>query len=240
MEREELVVPASGAKFGKTLLGGFRVAYPCPRCKRELQTENDAVAGSDKCPHCGASFVFDERIKGAFLALAAEKRARKASKQAEVDAVRLAQAEKAQKNLEAEIQEGFRLVQESNDRTAHESENNVREYREIARQAKQAHVENAKNVNGAYAFLTAVLIAGGIGTAIGLLRAAIAVQQADSFLARSLLIASVSAAVSLMLVYVFFRILTAIHAVLVMILERLPPPNSEGTSTISSESTPRK
>ncbi len=87
MENEKLVVPASGAKFGKTLLGGgFRVAYPCPRCKRELETENEAVAGSDKCPHCGASFVFDDIIKEKFLALAAEKRAREASKQAEAEA----------------------------------------------------------------------------------------------------------------------------------------------------------
>ena len=226
LENEKLVVPASGAKFGKTLLGGgFRVVYPCPRCKRELETENDAVAVSDKCPHCGASFVFDDRIKEAFLALAAEKRAHKASKQAEVEAVRLAQAEK-EVIREAKRQEGFRLVKESEDRAAREYEHMASDYKAQARFDKQAREKNARSVDGAYAFLTAVLIVGGIGTTLGLLRAILAGVEGDSYLAGALLVAGVSAAVSLLLVYVFFRILEAIHAVLVMILDKLPPPKS--------------
>ena len=48
----------------------------------------------------------------------------------------------------------------------------------------------------------------------------------DNGLAGALLAAGFSTAVSLVLVYVFFRILAAIHAVLVMLLDKLPPPRS--------------
>jgi len=42
----------------------------------------------------------------------------------------------------------------------------------------------------------------------------------------ALLAAGFSTAVSIVLVYLLFRILAAIHAVLVMLLDKLPPPRS--------------
>jgi len=233
LENEKLVVPASGAKFGKTLLGGgFRVAYPCPRCKRELETENDAVAGSDKCPHCGASFVFDDIIKEKFLALAAEKRAREASKQAEAEA-RADTREANRKKAERLAKEAERLWIESEVR---------RQPRDILGRLliKEKHETDARSIDGARGWLQVILFLGVLSVAIMFVGAFREFGAGMDGGAGALLAAGFSTAVLLALVYVFFRILAAIHAVLVMLLDKLPPPNSEGTSTISSESTPRK
>ena len=221
MENEKLVVPASGAKFGKTLLGGFRVAYPCPRCKRELETENDAVAGWDKCPHCGAFFVFDERIKGAFLALAAEKRAREASKQAEADEARLIQAARAD-TREANRKKAERLAKESEDRAAREYNDMEQKERLLI---KEKHEKDARSIDDARGCLQVILFLGGLSVAIMFACVFVLVDK-NNGLAGALLAAGFSTAVSLVLVYVFFRILAAIHAVLVMLLDKLPPPRS--------------
>jgi len=221
LENEKLVVPASGAKFGKTLLGGFRVAYPCPRCKRELETENESVAGSDKCPHCGASFVFDDIIKKAFLGLAAEKRAREASKQAEADEARLIQAARAD-TREANRKKAERLAKESEDRAA-------REYNDMAQKErlliKEKHEKDARSIDDARGCLQVILFLGGLSVAIMFACVFVLVDK-NNGLAGALLAAGFSTAVSLVLVYVFFRILAAIHAVLVMLLDKLPPPRS--------------
>ena len=219
MENEKLVVPASIAKFGKTLLGGgFRVVYPCPRCKRELETENDAVEGSDKCPHCGASFVFDDIIKEAFLAQAAEKRAREASKQAEAEA-------------RADTREANRIKAE---RLAKEAER-LRIESEVRRQPrdilgrlliKEKHETDARSIDGALGWLQVILFLGGLSVAIMFVGAFFLFGEGMDGGAGALLAAGFSTAVSLVLVYVFFRILAAIHAVLVMLLDKLPPPRS--------------
>ena len=218
MENEKLVVPASIAKFGKTLLGGgFRVVYPCPRCKRELETENDAVEGSDKCPHCGASFVFDDIIKEAFLAQAAEKRAREASKQAEAEA----RADTREANrIKAE-----RLAKEA-ERLRIESEIRAEDMAQKERLSiKQNHEKEARSIDDARGCLQVILFLGGLSVAIMFVGVFVLVDK-DNGLAGALLAAGFSTAVSLALVYVFFRILAAIHAVLVMLLDKLPPPRS--------------
>ena len=88
-------------------------------------------------------------------------------------------------------------MKESEDRAARDYEHMASGYKAQARSDKQAREKNARSVDGAYAFLTAVLIVGGIGTTLGLLRAILAGVEGDSYLAGALLVAGVSAAVSL-------------------------------------------
>ena len=123
---------------------------------------------------------------------------------AEIDAKRA--------NQEAELAERLvkeRLVEESEDERL---------------RIKQIHERDARSVDGAYAFVAAVLVFGGVVTTLVLMLAAFGEGYGiGTDAAAGLLIAGASAAVSLTLVYAFFRILRAIHAVLVQILDRLPP-----------------
>ena len=100
----------------------------------------------------------------------------------------------------------------------------AREYEEIRLLIKEKHERDARSVDGAYAFVAAVLVFGGVVTTLVLMLAAFGEGYGiGTDAAAGLLIAGASAAVSLTLVYAFFRILRAIHAVLVQILDRLPP-----------------
>ena len=100
----------------------------------------------------------------------------------------------------------------------------AREYEEIRLLIKEKHERDARSVDGAYAFVAAVLVFGGVVTTLVLMLAAFGEGYGiGTDAAAGLLIAGASAAVSLTLVYAFFRILRAIHAVLMQILDRLPP-----------------
>ena len=222
MENEKSVVRASRAKFGKTLLGGFQVAYRCPRCKQELITNNNAIAAGDTCPHCQASLTFDDQIKEAFTALLAEKQSREAVKERIKEAKKSAQAHWAaeEARLAAEAAE-----QEARDRKAQGLKEAEREQTARREQQKAQH-DNALNLNDAHAFLSAILTLGSMGIAFLLIGAFTLFTTASSLndnatKAGALLITAVSAFVTLSMVYVFFRILGAIHTVLVMILDRL-------------------
>ena len=133
----------------------------------------------------------------------------------EVKRERLMRAEIDAKRAYQEAELAERLVKE---RLVEESE-------EIRLLIKEKHEKNARSVEGAYAFVGAVLFSGGVVTTLVLMSA---VWLGEGYgigtdAAAGLLIAGACAAVSLTLVYAFFRILRAIHAVLVQILDRLPP-----------------
>ena len=218
MDNETVVVRASRANFGKTLLGGFQVTYRCPRCKQELITKNDAIAAGDTCPHCQASFAFDDKIKEAFAALVAEKQSREAEKERIREAKKIEQArlaaEKAQivaaaAEQAARDREANRLLEEQREQKAR-------------REHRRAHYDNATNLSDAHGCVGAMLVLGGLAVALMLL-ASFAVLSTGGYSneGTTLLITAASVGVSLSIVYVFFRILGAIHAVLVMILDRL-------------------
>jgi uncharacterized Zn finger protein (UPF0148 family) len=221
MASDKLVVPASRAKFGKTLLGGFQVVYPCPRCGQELTTKNEAVATGDNCPICQATFVFDEPIREAFVALVREKKEREQRKLA-------AETEK-EKLREARKQEQVRAAAEAADkfRLQREMQRSLEDQhaRQSSRSRKQIIERDALNIEEARGCLMVIFGLAGAATAVLLFGAfalfANSQRYDDKSAATTLLVVGISAAVSLTLVYVFFRILGAIHGVLVMILERL-------------------
>jgi len=217
MPSKRPVVSARGAKFGKVLmgLGGFQVDFHCPNCKRELTSKNDAIAIGDECPFCKAVFDFDSEITNAYAAFTNEKKSREESRLA-------AEAEK-QKRRQTKEEEQARQSQEEQRRRDEEWAET--EKRLNAARGSQQESE-ARNIDGAYGCLNAILITAGLGVLGTLAAALIFVGNSNSSnnneeIGRSLFILGVTSAVSLTLVFVLFRTLKAIHSVLVMILDRL-------------------
>lgn len=211
---------ASRAKFGKTLLGGFQVIYRCPHCKQELTTKNDAVMKGDSCPHCNVDFVFDVQIQGAFADLVAKKASREESKQAE-------QAEK-ERIRDARRQEEARLAAESEEQHQREIEQaRARRAEQVAgRPKQQLHGIDARDISEPYGCLKFIFIVAVAAIALVLFGAFVVLnsnyakpdEKSAAFVS---IISVVSAALSVAVVYLLFRVLWAIHALLVQILDRL-------------------
>lgn len=211
MANDTFVVRPSIAKYGKTLLGGFHVDYSCPRCRHALTTTDDAVVQGDYCPHCKLRIEFDEHIKKAAEPILVAKQARDQRRQAE-------RAEKERAKEEAK-KEKARLEREAAKQFAQENE----QYRSAITQQEQAERRsreratraNARDISDATALLAVVLSLGGFGAVISLMMGFALSSGGDLF------VVGLAVAVSLAVTYGVVRILTAIHTVLVMILERL-------------------
>lgn len=220
MSSKRPVVSARGAKFGKVLmgLGGFQVDFHCPNCKRELTSKDDAIAIGDECPFCKAVFDFDGEITNAYAAFANEKKSREESRLA-------AEAEK-QKRRQTKEEEQARRSQEERRRRDEEWAETEKRLNAARRSQQESNDNEARNIDGAYGFLNAILIMAGLGVLVTLAAAFIFLGNSNSLnsneeIGRSLFILGVTSAVSLTLVFVLFRTLKAIHSVLVMILDRL-------------------
>jgi DNA-directed RNA polymerase subunit M/transcription elongation factor TFIIS len=216
MGNTTLIVSSKRATIRRTLLGGLQVAYPCPRCRDQLITKNDVSLG-DKCPRCATAFDFDDEIKKTFSAFVAEKQSRDAQLAAQkVEQQRLLEAEKEERAREAVAAEAeYRLLQKIERAEA------VRIERDAEQQAKRAFESAARSIDEPYQMLAAILAMAWIATAIVSLAAFVSFANSNAEAGGTLLIVGVSSAVTLTLVYVFFRTLRAIHTVLVMILDRL-------------------
>ena len=221
MDNEKLVVKAKQAKLGRTLLGGVQVVYPCPRCRDELITKNDVSLG-DTCPRCKTSFEFEDEIKGVFAKFEAQKK-----QQAEAQAA--AQAEK-EKIRQAKQEERARLAAqqdaEAQERGRETYAAEAARQRDAAQARKQDEEKAARDVSAPYGCLVALLVLGWLASGgmvfVALLFAGNSSPSArEQAIVETLLILGVSSAVSLAVIYVFFRLLRAIHAMLVAILDQL-------------------
>jgi hypothetical protein len=203
MPDDKLVVHASDAKFSKSLMGAFQVAYPCPRCTQELMTKNEALMTGDCCPHCKVSFVFDDRIQQAFAVLLAEKRSKEERKLADKTA--------KEKLIEAERHEHQRRYEQL-----------LQKDREREKQEKERRNEmHARDISVASGIVMTTAVLGWIGAGFVLFASLVcAVNPEQSHRSQGLLTTGVASLVSVNVFFAFFRILEAIHAVLVKILDR--------------------
>lgn len=222
MENQKIVVPASVAKFGKTLLGGFNVDYPCPRCRQPLTTKNEAVLSGDHCPHCKTSFVFDAPIRQAVSQFLAEKQIAEQKKQVQ-EAEKQAAREAAR---EAKRQAAARQEAEAAEQRALEGARELEQEQESRRSQEAMRRVRARDVGDAVGCLNVILFVGGAAVAFSLLASVLLLVNANALnnggaIGSNLFVVSVAGAVSLALTYVLFRILGAIHTTLVLILDRL-------------------
>lgn len=213
MGHETPVVKASSAKFGKTLLGGFRVDYKCPRCKQDLTTKDDAAVKGDQCPHCSTSFAFDEEIQRAYSVFFSEKQSIEQKRQAQQAAADAAREEKQREKARLEAEAAERRRSEAAAERARWAQSQQDEFEK----AKQS----ARDISAASGCFTVILVLGIAGVAVTMLAAFAAFANSNAEVGGSLFVVGVAGVVSLALTYVLFRILEAIHAVLVMILDRL-------------------
>jgi len=107
----------------------------------------------------------------------------------------------------------------------------ARECEEIRLLIKEKHEKNARSVDGAYAFVVAVLFVGVVETTLVLMLAWLGEGYGIGTVTAVGTLSGIFAVVSLTLVYAFFWILLAIHAVLVQILDR-PPPEPAGSAPV--------
>jgi len=213
MPNEKPLISAARSKFGKTLLGGFQVVYLCPGCNQELTSKDDAILADDTCPSCKTTFGFDPTITQAFTSFITEKRDR--------DAKRLAaEAEKETRRREKQAADAKAFSQA-------EAENEKKRTEQKEKDAlaeERARIQDARDIRGAYGCLNVILIVGVITVLLSALSSLVAFERSNTDggqLAFSLFGFSISLALSLTLVYVFFSTLKAIHGVLVLILDRL-------------------
>jgi uncharacterized Zn finger protein (UPF0148 family) len=210
MTANRAIVSASQAKFGKTLLGAFEVAYRCPKCKAELKSKGLPIVDGDSCPNCQSAFEFDLPIKEAFASFqqtiadrAEEKRLAKLQKE---------QAATAQKE---------RWWQQEHAAQAERQASEAAQKRQVTNMKK---IESVKDIDTPYAYLMLILGFCGFGIFLMFLfsiRFWFNNDNWDDANAWPGVLATVASAASLLIVLIFFQMLKAIHALLVKILNQL-------------------
>jgi Zn-finger nucleic acid-binding protein len=80
-------------KVTKAWGGGLKYAYPCPKCREDLVSNNDQALTGDRCPRCSTPFVFAQELRAAW-------RKYQDQRQQEDEAKQRAQAERQQRTAE--------------------------------------------------------------------------------------------------------------------------------------------
>lgn len=223
-ENSTPVVQAAGAKIGKSLMG-FVVSYRCPRCSEDLKSWNKAIEAGDACPRCDTRFVFHAAIQKHFFEYEAEKRRQEDRQIAEEEEKRRRRnSDRAQKDVERQ------------QKAAEAGRQREREQRlkleALAKQARRKKVKHARDIGSASGCMGSILMLGfivsGVAFVGGVVLFANASNQNNFESSAGLWIAvGFSAILSLSLIYVFFRVLEGIHAMLNLILDQLQSSSKE-------------
>jgi len=93
MSPEAFTIRVDQIKVTKAWGGGLKYAYPCPKCREELVSNNDQALNGDRCPRCSTPFVFPQELRAAW-------RKYKDQRHQEDEAKQRVQAERQQRTAE--------------------------------------------------------------------------------------------------------------------------------------------
>lgn len=63
-----MVISINSVQVTKVPSGGLKISCKCPNCGEKLTTNEEMALGTETCPSCSQSFVFDESVRQKLLA----------------------------------------------------------------------------------------------------------------------------------------------------------------------------